>query len=173
MPQHWIRAAAKLVSALATGLFLVSCAHNASEPELKSLLTGTWNTSSHFATNTGTTRIVTQAQGHATFQADGAMVQESASVMTISLPEGELVVNYHAVVQGQWSLSGYSLRITRTGEEITPKDEASRKFIEHTDMKKLRAQGPAQFDFTLQRVSAGSVVAVDAQGARTIYTRGR
>jgi hypothetical protein len=152
-------------------LCLTSCARRTyPESELRSLLVGSWNTSSLFETNTPATRIELKSIGKTAFNSDGTITSESDTLMRVRLTEGELPVEYHAVVHGNWSVSGQRLHMSRTSEKVTAKDEISRKFIESEGMKQLRSESPTEFVHTLT-ISPGKIVALDAYGERTTYTR--
>jgi hypothetical protein len=150
---------------------LTSCAHRTySEQGLGSVLVGSWNTLTSFETNAATTRIVSKSIGKTTFHGDGTMVSEADTLMRIDVSEGQLPVEYRAVVHEKWFVAGHRLHTSRTSEEITAKDEVSRKFIESEGMKKLRSESPREFIYTLT-VSPRKIVALDSHGLRTIYTR--
>lgn len=153
-------------------LTLTSCVHRPySEAELRSFVVGLWRTSSSFETNAADTRIMTKSHGKTTFKGDGTLISETDTLMRITVPEGEVPVEYHAVVHGNWSIDGQNLRTSRTSEEIEPRDELSRKFIESDGMRKLRSQSPTNFVYILRHVSARKIVALDAHGGRTTYRR--
>lgn len=160
--------------AILVALFvLASCARRTySDTELRSLMIGSWNTTTLFETNTPGTRIVTKSTGMTTFTGDGTMKSEYDALMTISITDGQLPVEYHAVVHGNWSVSGERLRTSRTSEEITAKDQVSRNFLEREEMKKLRSQAPTESFYSLT-VSRRKVIALDSHGGQTTYTRGQ
>ena len=152
-------------------LSLTSCSHHIySESELRSRLAGSWDTSTSFETNTATTHIVLKSIGKATFEEDGTVISETDSLMKIDVPEGQLPVEYRAVVHGKWSIDGQTLHTSRTSEEITAKNEISRKFIESNGMKKLCSESATTFVYALN-VYSRKIVAVDSYGSRTVYTR--
>jgi hypothetical protein len=106
-----------------------------------------------------------------TFKGDGTKISETDALMKINVPEGQVLVAYRAVVHGNWSIDGQILRTSRASEEINPKDESSRKFMEREGMRKLRQQSPTNFVSTLRHISPRKIVALDAQGGRTTYRR--
>jgi hypothetical protein len=153
-------------------LSLTSCVQRPySEAELRTLFLGSWNTSTSFETNAADTRIVTESHGKTTFKGDGTLLSEKDTLMRITVPEGDVPVAYHAIVHGNWSIDGQNFRTSRISEEINPKDEFSRKFIEREEMRKLRSQSPTNSVYTLRHISPRKIVALDAQGARTTYGR--
>jgi len=153
-------------------LILTSCIHlTYSESEIRSMLVGSWATSNSFETNATSTRIQLKSRGKTTFDADGTLVSVTDSLMTIDVPEGKLPVDYHAVVQAKWVISGQVLRISRTAEEISGRDEISRKFIESDGMRKLRAKSPTESVYNLQNISPQKIIALDSQGSLSTFTR--
>ncbi len=156
-----------------TALVLVtSCADRTySESEIRSLLVGSWVFSSSFETNAAATHIQLKSHGKTTFKEDGTMVSTGDSLMTVDVSEGRLPVDYHAVVRAKWVVNGQALRIARTAEEISARDEISRKFIESDGMRKLRSESPTESVYSFQAISRRKIVALDSHGARTTYTR--
>ena len=157
---------------VAVALFsLTSCTHRTySESEIRSRLVGSWRTSTSFETNAATTHIALKSIGKALFNSDGTGTSEDDNLMKIDVPEGRLTIEYRAIVHKKWSVNGQRLYISRTSEEITAKDEISRKFIESEGMKKLRSRSPTEFDYTLT-VYPLKIVALSSDGTKTTYTR--
>lgn len=151
---------------------LTSCGQRSySDREVKALFLGPWKTSTSFESTSPDTHIRIRSQGRATFNDDGTVVFETDSLMTITVPEGELPVSYHAVVYGSWWIDGQQLRTSRASELVEPMDALSRRFIEGEGMKKLRSRGSTNFVFTLKHLSPRKIVTLDASGSRTTYRR--
>jgi hypothetical protein len=114
---------------------------------------------------------VLESHGKTTFNNDGSMISETDSLMTIKIPEGNLPVAYSAVVHGKWSVGDQMLRTSRTSEEVTAKNEISRKFIDAQEMTKLRSESETDFVYRIKRISPRKIVTLDSDGSQTIYTR--
>ncbi|MCB1088055.1 MAG: hypothetical protein KDM63_13475, partial [Verrucomicrobiae bacterium] len=120
---------------------------------MRTIITGRWETSTSYETTGNDTHIAVVGTGMIEFKADGTMIDEGDNLMTFTVPEGELAINYHAVVHGEWALDGQRLRLTRLSEEITGRDEISERFITSEKMVKLRAESATQFTLKFKRIS--------------------
>jgi hypothetical protein len=167
------------MKAVAFAVFLAalgstSCSQRAhSDSEVRSLIIGSWRTSTSFKTTEDDTHIVLKSTGTTAFNADGSMKAESHTLMTITVPEGSVPIDFHAVVHGEWAIVDQALRITRMLEEVTGRDETSERFITSEGMMKLRAESAAQFLYRFKRISSTKIMTYDDDGFRTTYTRDR
>jgi hypothetical protein len=171
-----MRNAMKLVTlaVLLAALTSTSCSQRGySDAELQSLIAGTWQTSTSFKTTADDTRIVSETTGTTAFNGDGSLKTESHTLMTITVAEGSVPVDFHAVVHGTWAIVDQTLKTTRTAEKITGSDAISERFITSEGMIMLRAESPTQFVYRFKRVSPTKIVTYDDDGFRTTYTRDR
>lgn len=159
---------------LFAALISTSCGRPShSDAELQSLITGNWQTSASFETTADGTRIVSKSTGTTAFNADGSLKTESQTRMTITVSEGSVPIDFHAVVHGTWAIVDQSLKTTRISEEIKGSNEASERFITSEGMMKMRSESPTQFVSRFKRVSPGMIVTRDRDGLQTMYTRDR